>query len=447
MKEWVLRALLSNFLREMLLVAGVMLLPLRHKQHWKKYAVVFLFLGSLLGSAANLLFLNLENGVLQLGAFPASLFYILYFSAPFLVTFCFFLICADISPWDCLYGTFCSYAIQHCYFCLTILTGLMWQSVSITKLLEEGVLFGVFLLGCYFQVAKKLPENGQYDVSQRRTLVLCGIILLLGMGLNYPLRKIPAMSQVIYTFCIAYDFLSCLFLLLLELEQRREVHLAAAAAVENRLRLQAQGQYEMSKETVEIINKKCHDLKHQIAAFQFVDSDAERAEYIRVVENSVMIYDANIKTGNKVLDTILTEKFLLCEKDDIAWTCMADGHLLDFITPVDLYTMMGNALDNAIESSVKVADPEKRNLSITVQKQQAFVFLQVENYFEHSLVLKNGLPQTTKECKQDHGFGVRSIQSLVEKYDGTMQITAEENIFSLSILFPVKDASDPANHE
>ena len=73
----------------------------------------------------------------------------------------------------------------------------------------------------------------------------------------------------------------------------------------------------------------------------------------------MQIYSAIVRTGNEILDTILTEKSLICENSGIHISCVADGSLLAFMNPVDLYTLFGNALDNAIEAVRKLESKEK----------------------------------------------------------------------------------------
>lgn len=152
-----------------------------------------------------------------------------------------------------------------------------------------------------------------------------------------------------------------------------------------------------------------------------------------------MIYDSTAQTGNKVLDTVLTEKSLLCKENEITWSCMADGALLDFMSPTDLYILLGNALDNAIESSRTIQPVERRVVRVSVRKEAGSVFLQVENYYDHPIYSTQGRIETTKENQEDHGFGLWSIRLVVERYGGTMDIEMEGGVFLLSVLFPLSE--------
>ena len=115
-------------------------------------------------------------------------------------------------------------------------------------------------------------------------------------------------------------------------------------------------QYQQSRESIELINRKYHDLKHQIAVLRAEPDAARRGAFLDAMEADIRQYEAQNKTGNSVLDTVLTSKGLYCARNQITLTCVADGRLLDFMGVMDLCTLVGNALDNAIEYEEKIAD-------------------------------------------------------------------------------------------
>ena len=149
-----------------------------------------------------------------------------------------------------------------------------------------------------------------------------------------------------------------------------------------------------------------------------------------------MIYDSSVKTGNEILDVLLTEKSLICEQEGITWTCVADGRQLSFLDPIDLYTLFGHALDNAIENVRKLPQVEQRVISLTVFEKPGLSIIQLENYYKGQLQFRDGLPVTSKADREEHGFGMRSIRNLAEKYGGTISIDTENSIFLLSITLP-----------
>lgn len=139
-----------------------------------------------------------------------------------------------------------------------------------------------------------------------------------------------------------------------------------------------------------------------------------------------------------MLDTVLTTKSLYCAKHDITFTCVADGTLLSFMDVMDICSIFGNALDNAIECEMKIADKEKRLIHVTVTKQKNFLLLRFENYCEEKLQYKEGKLITTKKEKEFHGYGIKSIRYTVDKYDGAVSIDTDNNWFDMKILIPVK---------
>ena len=118
---------------------------------------------------------------------------------------------------------------------------------------------------------------------------------------------------------------------------------------------------------------------------------------------------------------------------------MADGTLLDFMAEMDISALFGNVLDNAIESVEKLDDKEKRLIHLSVAKQKNFLRIRSENYTEEKITFKNGMPVTTKKDKRFHGFGMKSIQSTVRKYGGSVTAGVRDNWFELRILIPLKD--------
>lgn len=116
---------------------------------------------------------------------------------------------------------------------------------------------------------------------------------------------------------------------------------------------------------------------------------------------------------------------------------MADGAALSFMDPIDLYTLFGNALDNALECVRTISNPERRVLAVTLQRKRDMVFLQFENFCDSPPDLRDGLLRSTKADDGFHGFGMKSIRAIAERYGGTIDITAEGGIFLLCILLPL----------
>lgn len=197
-----------------------------------------------------------------------------------------------------------------------------------------------------------------------------------------------------------------------------------------------ESQYEFSRENIEMINRKSHDLKHQLRALEQV-SDEERRKQLRETRKAIDFYDAVVKTGNEALDTILTEKSVYCTNHNIRLSCSVHSDRLGKIGLVDLYTLLGNAIDNAIESTDACTDPEKKIISLSIRETAEMVYIQIENYYEGTIQMRDGIPVTHKADKENHGYGVKSIRAIVQRYNGIIRISTENQVFRLQMVMPI----------
>ena len=198
-------------------------------------------------------------------------------------------------------------------------------------------------------------------------------------------------------------------------------------------------QYQQSQEAIDVINYKYHDLKHHIIALRAEEDSQKRNAYLDKMEAELQDYEAQSATGNKVLDTLITTKKLYCMKNHISLTCVIDGALVDFLDVMDICSIFGNALDNAIECELKIAEEEKRLIKVLAYSQRSFLIIRIENYYEGELEFDRNLPVTTKKETQFHGYGLKSLQYTVRKYGGEVDISTEHNWFVLKILIPMQE--------
>lgn len=194
--------------------------------------------------------------------------------------------------------------------------------------------------------------------------------------------------------------------------------------------------YRKSGESIDIINRKYHDLKHQIAILRTEEDSTKRQAFLDEMESEIKLYEAQNKTGNSVVDTILTGKSITCQKHNIELTCVVDGKLLNFMHVMDICTILGNALDNAIECEIQIKEQEKRLIHVEVLSKKEFIVLRFENYFEGKLEFEDNLPTTTKANKEYHGYGIKSIQYTAKKYNGWTTVNKKGNWFELTIVIP-----------
>lgn len=303
------------------------------------------------------------------------------------------------------------------------------------------IFYGILFSLAYFLERRYFAGEERKDVLWKETVIsiLMVIAVFLISNISYVYPNTPfsiSLPEGVFYIRTLVDF-SGVLILFLQQERWREMGMKKEIDAVNAILHRQYEQYNLSKENIETINRKYHDLKHQIAIIRAESDEEKREQYLAEMENDIKMYEAQNKTGNQVLDTILTGKHLYCVQHDINFTCVADGKLLDFMNVMDICTIFGNALDNAIESEEKLTDRSKRLIRIAVYSQNQFLIIRFENYCEEALVTEDALPVTTKKNKEYHGYGLKSIKNTVEKYGGSMTIHTEDNWFHLRLLIPM----------
>lgn len=415
----------SRFFVQMSVLCALYSLSLGKRDHF----VLRLTLGM---TAGGLICLLLPNG------------YIFLFTGGMLLSAGLVVLCRRVPLQDGLYCAACAYATQHfAYAAGEVLYQLINVPLPGPDVIEPVlVMFDATICAVFYWLfARHLAQGGQYCVDVKHSILSAVMLLVVVLLLSLATSDAYAAEQgeKLYLICRCYAMFSCVFFLGMQVSQVKQSQLQEKLTFERQLVRQQREQYELSRETIELINHKCHDLKHQVAALRTCVPVDQQERYLNELDRCVRIYDSNLKTGSEVLDTVLTEKSLYCEAHQITLTCIANGDQLAFLDPVDVYTIFGNALDNAIEGVSRVDDSEKRVISVSVTARSGLVIVQFENYYEGELAFSGSLPQTTKEQDGSHGYGLRSIQYTVEKYGGYMTIHPEGNLFLLRISIPIPD--------
>ncbi len=205
-----------------------------------------------------------------------------------------------------------------------------------------------------------------------------------------------------------------------------------------------QAMFEQRLNDADLINRKYHDMKNFLLYLRADGGNTETAEAAEQLLKSIESYGASVSTGNEVIDVILSEKLRVCAEEEIRCVPYLDGQMFGFIKPLDLCTLLGNALDNAIESCRQIPEKDRRYISLRSVLRGETLFLTVRNTFRDRPDLRNGLPATTKAEKSSHGYGLRNIRYLAESYGGSISCRIEDEEFVLRIVLvrPEKTPSE-----
>lgn len=309
-----------------------------------------------------------------------------------------------------------------------------WEYFVITVISYIEVYVVIWLL------FRHVRKNGTVQTSKRiiipAVIMFCVVTVLnIYMPYDSTLRGFLVMR--------CYAMACCVIMLFLIFGAFKEGRLNYDLNVIQQLERQRTEQYAMARASVDVINNKCHDLKKLLNILtenKHKISDGE----IAAISDELEVYDAIIKTGNVPFDTILTEKSLFCSRNKIKLSVIADARLLEFMSDLDIYSLFGNILDNAIEATQKL-DEELRIINMTVRKASEFVSIHAENCFAGDLKFKNGMPITTKNDKIEHGYGVYSIRQIAKKYGGDISLSADDGMFMLDILLPIGNGNENGN--
>ncbi len=305
---------------------------------------------------------------------------------------------------------------------------------------DLAVHVGVFLVAAvifWFSFVRKVRKQGMEHLYSWNVLLLSLVTLIITIGFcsvtnSYGWMS-PQLSLVNYCFAIVGN----IFILWIQSGMLERVALKSDIETVRNLWQQDKRQYEIAKETIDLINIKCHDMKHKIRALNAESglSTEEAAE----VEKCISIYDARVSTGCEPIDVLLTEKELICNAAGIRLSCMVDGKPLGYIRDYDLYSLFGNLLSNAIEAVRGIEDEDRRCIDLTVRNCGGVVVINCSNYYEGSLRLENGLPATNKLDIANHGFGMKSMAILARKYGGQLDFSYGDGIFSVNLAFPARE--------
>ncbi len=300
---------------------------------------------------------------------------------------------------------------------------------SILYTLKTGV-----YVACYFLIARYYVKYSKYIISKLMIITL-GIVVYLVVNVanvyvaqhltwDTKLRGILAGTLII--FCILFDVLVVGGFRVVE---HRQETMIIKATLNSKIR-----QQEMMENNINFINMKCHDLRKELRRLKAKKGELTDEDFC-LLEESLNFYDSSVKTGNVNIDALIQDKLIYCNSMGIEFTSLVDGDAFKEMASSDVYFLLTNIIDNAIEATEAIQEKEHRVISLTASRKHGMLMIEETNYYHGELVFNNdGSIKTTKqENKKYHGFGTKSIAYIVKKYNGTMDYETKDGIFRLKI--------------
>ena len=326
----------------------------------------------------------------------------------------------------------------------------------ITYIIVETVYYGVAVIVMYLviKLIHKLYVNKKEDISGKELLLLSAT-LLTGM-----------VGYVTFNFCsnvyvedvgsyiwnthpeykwlrVAYQLVSFATIMIVivvyqklkQKQQEEKINMLLAEQIENT----KQHISEVEKLYGDIRALK-HDMGNHISVLEnlFIKNETEEFEkYLSELKTTWSESVAEIKTGNPVTDVILTQRKKEAEEKGIDFRCEFYYPADTSINAFDVSVILNNAIANAFEGTKGCKNPY---VSVVAYRKKNAYMLEVKNCIKHSVEIdeETGLPETTKKDKGSHGFGLANIRKVAQHYHGDIDISQDENSFTLTIMLMVE---------
>ncbi len=172
-------------------------------------------------------------------------------------------------------------------------------------------------------------------------------------------------------------------------------------------------------------------LKAHIAADEWDEVNA----YLNELEGDLDQVEIRFRTGNVSLDAILNSKLSMAERADIEINCKAELCEELSIPDIDLCVLVGNLIDNAVESCAALSGEKERFLRIYICVRRSQLYIAVTNATGEAV--RRPYHEYVTKKRGNHGHGLKRIDGIVEKYQGFIRRANEPGVFSTEIMLPL----------
>lgn len=373
-------------------------------------------------------------------------FYILKFLCGAVTSCAAVAVCFKVGIWETLYFGVIGYCVQHLstrlfdIFQDFFLADVFWPWRFVISLVYYTAVYGV-LWKAY--ISKRFNES-TLAIHNKVQLILSVCVVGISMvyntlGITYATGAImflqnnganPIVGYQMLIFVYVMTALVALLAFALSVTSNSKFYYSKEKDMLDKLLGDRRARYEQDKLSVELLNMRLHDLKHYIGSLDEKSFKQQKEGIISYIEQ----YDNGYNTGNDALDTLFTNKAVLCRSKNIKFNAMIGGADFGNIPKFELYAVFCNAIDNAVEA-VETLPQEKRVINIIAQPSDGGkTAVIIENYFSGELRMHGDMPLSDKKGDL-HGVGVKSMKLLMEKYGGEIAIDSCDGIFSLKLIF------------
>lgn len=178
-----------------------------------------------------------------------------------------------------------------------------------------------------------------------------------------------------------------------------------------------------------------HNHIQSLKGYLSLNKVEQMKNYLNELETDLDSIDTLYHSGNLQLDSILNAKLAIAEKGQIRIHCDASIPPQLHVSDLDLCVILGNLLDNAIESCRKIKDPDERFIRVYIGILKKHLYISIINATSETVKQRTDHYFTMK--RGDHGHGLKRVDQVVKKYDGYLNRQNEPGVFATEIVLPL----------
>ena len=287
-------------------------------------------------------------------------------------------------------------------------------------------------------IAKKTDSQATNWRDWVRTIMFPAMSVIIAVVLMqvYATNETAALQILICSIVLVMtDMLAILLLSYLE-QQQKELQDFAILKHASKL---AQDSVAAWMSAYDSQRRQTHDFQNQLCTIQGLaqqESQNEKLlEYIQGLLHTDISGTLIVKTGRPVADAVLNQKYALAQSKEIAFRVQLDNLTEFVLSDEDLVVVLSNLIDNAIEACEKIVDPAMRKIQLEMKTQPDTNRLYIENTTAEPVKIRDGRVVTTKKNTREHGYGLKNIETIFERYEAMYAIDYDEkhHMFRFSV--------------
>lgn len=310
----------------------------------------------------------------------------------------------------------------------------------------QGVLFSKAILLILVKIVQYRKVSTQSKISKKVFILIFALpvstilIIYVVSQYAYSLVDINSVAWVAMSIILLVSS-NILVFYLFEKQLRQDEETKKSILVQQQLRYQTQYFKELS-DKYKLSNKTIHDSKNQLfaiaAAMSNNDMAAAKSRIEELCKNAAA-GENSIRTGNDALDALINTKYNDNKELNIKFKHNIIMNINNKIDNIDLCIIIGNALDNAIEACSKIDKSKEKEIVLKIRQVNETLAIEMTNPTAESIEKVNGKLVSNKKEKELHGFGMQSIEEIVNKYNGNLSYSQKDGLFSLKIYVQNQD--------